>query len=392
VFQKGDAKMPDPIVNTQPSLVLPQYIEQFGIFPPRDTDGGVGTHISTIHTFAGVAPFESRSGLLYANGALVPIAQNTALFSLLGINYGGNGISNFALPNLVGRTSNYFGQGPGLDLYDLGQNFGQSTAPLTNVQLPPSEGGSSQPIDNHQPTLTLNFFINAFGIFPSRSGGGTATNIIGQVFQAAENFPVGIPCDGRLLPISEYEALFVIIGTTYGGDGLTTFAVPDLRGRTIIGSGNGYDVGETVGTEDITIGQANLPVNMGGNGTPVNNQQPGLVLNTMVALNGIFQGFDDMTPAIGEIIYFCRTICSERLCSGAGAVVADQPKPGFVLANRHDLWRQWHDEFCPAQSCRACDCRHRQSGRQSCGWNRFGQRNNRDHFGDDFELEFERHP
>ena len=60
-------------------------------------------------------------------------------------------------------------------------------------------------------------------------------------------------CDGTLLPISEYETLFNLIGTTYGGDGQTTFAVPDLRGRIPIHQGNGFTLAETGGVETVTL-------------------------------------------------------------------------------------------------------------------------------------------
>lgn len=297
--------MPDPIVNTQPSLVLSQYIERFGIFPSRDREGNEGNHMGMIHTFASPTNLtDNFSAVDFANGAFVSINSNTALFALLGTNFGGNGTTNYQLPNLVGRAAVDDGQGPGLSDFILGETFGQSGATLSLSQLPASLGGASTAIDNHQPSLALNFYINAEGIFPNRDGGGATTGLIGQVFQAAQNFPVGIPCDGRLLPIAQYEALFAVIGTIYGGDGQTTFAVPDLRGRTIIGTGNGFDVGETVGSENVTIAQANLPLNMGGSGAPVNNQQPGLVLNTMVALTGIFQGFGDFNPGVAEVIYF----------------------------------------------------------------------------------------
>ena len=64
---------------------------------------------------------------------------------------------------------------------------------------------------------------------------------IGQISIYAFNFaPRGwMPCDGRLLPIAQYQALFALIGTTYGGNGVTTFALPDLRGRIVVGPGNG---------------------------------------------------------------------------------------------------------------------------------------------------------
>jgi len=60
-------------------------------------------------------------------------------------------------------------------------------------------------------------------------------------------------CDGQLLPISENETLFVLIGTTYGGDGQETFALPDLRGRIPIHQGNGFLLAETGGAEEITL-------------------------------------------------------------------------------------------------------------------------------------------
>jgi microcystin-dependent protein len=60
-------------------------------------------------------------------------------------------------------------------------------------------------------------------------------------------------CEGQLLPISEYETLFVLVGTTYGGDGESTFALPDLRGRIPIHQGNGFILAETGGAEAVTL-------------------------------------------------------------------------------------------------------------------------------------------
>lgn len=76
--------------------------------------------------------------------------------------------------------------------------------------------------------------------------------------------PVGWElCDGRFLPISEYDMLFTLIGTTYGGDGQSTFAVPDLRGRVPVGQGNfqgmTYVLGESGGVETVTLTKAQLP-------------------------------------------------------------------------------------------------------------------------------------
>jgi len=77
----------------------------------------------------------------------------------------------------------------------------------------------------------------------------------------AGNFaPVGwMFCEGQLLPISENETLFQLIGTTYGGDGESTFALPDLRGRLPIHQGNGFILAETGGAEEITLTVQQIP-------------------------------------------------------------------------------------------------------------------------------------
>jgi microcystin-dependent protein len=151
-------------------------------------------------------------GWAYCNGQLLPISQNTALFSLLGTTYGGDGRSTFALPNLAGASPLGFGQGPGLSLRDLGESGGSGTVSLTEAQIPchnhslngisaaASSGtptssmalasastnlyhdatntvtmagmaasGSSQGHNNRQPYLALNFIIALQGVFPARS-------------------------------------------------------------------------------------------------------------------------------------------------------------------------------------------------------------------------------
>jgi microcystin-dependent protein len=152
-------------------------------------------------------------GWALCNGQLLPIAQNQALFSLLGTTYGGDGRVTFALPNLQGRVPVAAGQGPGLDNYTQGQTGGETAHTLSlnewvnhshtlngtradgNSPVPTgklsavgteaySQGGpdtamspstiaasnpGSQPHENRQPFLTLNFVIALQGIFPSRS-------------------------------------------------------------------------------------------------------------------------------------------------------------------------------------------------------------------------------
>jgi microcystin-dependent protein len=84
---------------------------------------------------------------------------------------------------------------------------------------------------------------------------------IGEIRMFAGNFaPAGWAfCDGQLMPISENDALFNLIGTTYGGDGQETFALPDLRGRIPIHAGNGYNQGETGGVETVTLALTQIP-------------------------------------------------------------------------------------------------------------------------------------
>ncbi|MHB1056907.1 MAG: phage tail protein [Rhodanobacter sp.] len=69
-------------------------------------------------------------------------------------------------------------------------------------------------------------------------------------------------CNGATLPISQYQALFSLLGTTYGGNGTTTFQLPDLRSRTPYGMGNGYTWGQTGGTENVTLLNTQIPTHI----------------------------------------------------------------------------------------------------------------------------------
>lgn len=84
---------------------------------------------------------------------------------------------------------------------------------------------------------------------------------VGEIRMFAGNFaPAGwMFCEGQLLPISENETLFNLIGTTYGGDGQSTFALPDLRGRLPMHQGNGFTLAETGGVEEVTLTVSQIP-------------------------------------------------------------------------------------------------------------------------------------
>ena len=93
-----------------------------------------------------------------------------------------------------------------------------------------------------------------------------ATPFVGEIKLFAGNFAIRdwAICDGSLLPIPEYEALYALLGTTYGGDGQNLFALPDLRGRVPVhqgteATGGTYTIGQLLGTETVTLSSAQLP-------------------------------------------------------------------------------------------------------------------------------------
>lgn len=162
-----------------------------------------------------MVPFNfAPKGWAWCDGQILPLSQNTALFSLLGTTYGGDGKSNFALPDLQGRAPMHPGQGPGLSLHDLGETGGSETVTLLESEIPahshsfstsvrpgdnlnpgtlsPGVGnnmyaaasgaslvqaapealapaGGDLPHNNMQPYLTLYFCIALQGVFPPRT-------------------------------------------------------------------------------------------------------------------------------------------------------------------------------------------------------------------------------
>lgn len=123
--------------------------------------------------------------------------------------------------------------------------------------------GGGQPVNNIQPYLAVYHIICLEGVFPSRSG---QDGMIAEIRMFGGNFAprTWAFCDGQLLPISQNQALFSLIGTIYGGDGRTTFALPDLRGRVAVHPGQGpglsdYRVGQKGGSETNTLNVTQLP-------------------------------------------------------------------------------------------------------------------------------------
>jgi microcystin-dependent protein len=136
-------------------------------------------------------------------------------------------------------------------------------------------------------------------------------DMIATIKLFAGNFaPLGwFFCDGSLLPISQYQALYSLLGTMYGGDGRTTFGLPDLRGRVPMGTGQGqgltpHNLGQKSGTETNVLTSTNTGVSFvpsasstgtgsmtavpTGQNAPVNNVQPSLALNYIICWQGLY--------------------------------------------------------------------------------------------------------
>jgi microcystin-dependent protein len=121
---------------------------------------------------------------------------------------------------------------------------------------------------------------------------------VGEIRMFAGNFaPAGwMFCEGQLLPISEYETLFNLIGTTYGGDGQSTFALPDLRGRIPLHFGNGFTLAETGGVEEVTLTVSQIPAHshpwLATNNTAVDVVPQSKVLSATTDANTLPYGTD----------------------------------------------------------------------------------------------------
>ena len=265
-----------------------------------------------------------------ASGQLLSIAQNTALFSILGTTFGGNGQTTFALPNYGDRLSAASGQGAGLSFHSLGEIYGNDTISLKVADMPSPLGGVGEQIQNVQPTLGMTYMISPWGSSPAGSNGGAS--IVGSIWEFGGNFVPRdwLACDGGLVSISTYPDLFALIGTTYGGDGVTTFAVPNLLGRTPIGASAGSGpVGTVFGAEASVVLGANLPANMGGTGTAIDNREPGLVINYIIAIEGIFPSrnaplidLDPLAAAFNTAVYLGEIIAYAGTALPAGYAFA----------------------------------------------------------------------
>lgn len=244
-------------------------------------------------------------GWALCDGQLLPIDQNQALFALLGTVYGGDGETTFGLPDLRGRVPIHRGNG-----HLLGEATGASSATLDVPRLPQhahalagtSAGGTTanptnrflaavnnlytapasmttmnpgsvtavgggQPHDNMMPYLALNFCMALEGSSPTAGGAAsTPQPYVGEVrMLTGSSVPAGwMLCDGQLLAIVGNETLFELIGTTYGGDGEESFALPNLQSRVPVHMGTGpdgitYPISRMAGAEGVTLTVQQIP-------------------------------------------------------------------------------------------------------------------------------------
>lgn len=316
------------------------------------------------------------------------ISQFDTLFNLIGATYGGDGQSTSGLPNLQSRIPVHQGTSPQGSTYVMGQLSGVENVTLQISQMPahshllnaqsgtgtqPSPSGgvwANSPLDQFSaaaPTTQMsNVLLQNSGDrsriatyppicastspFPfsefshrrlnsarkqqtTRKGVSMGTPYLSEIRLVSFGFaPRGwVQCNGQILPINQNQALFALLGTTYGGNGVQTFALPDLQGATPIHLGNGYVQGQVGGEVNVTLNSTQIPshthqaqgvstvanlepaagdawansaqnpyaasanttmsgntVTQTGGGQPRPNQPPYLVMNFVMAAQGIF--------------------------------------------------------------------------------------------------------
>ncbi|MBC8162709.1 MAG: phage tail protein [Roseiflexaceae bacterium] len=131
-----------------------------------------------------------------------------------------------------------------------------------------------------------------------------AESFLSEIRMCSFNFPPKnwALCNGQLLPINQNQALFSLLGTTYGGNGQTTFALPDLRGRVPIHVGNGHTLGEASGEQNHTLTQSGLPVHshvLSASATAGNTNNPasGVLANVPGRIYGSASALTSLAPA-----------------------------------------------------------------------------------------------
>jgi microcystin-dependent protein len=235
------------------TLSLTQLIDGAGTYP-QPGPGPATNVMALVRTFTYGGP---AFGAPSCAGQMLQISTHQPLLSLLGISYGGDGTTRFAMPNLHARTAIGGGSGQGWSASALGMTYMIAASGLTGSAFP---------------------MVGAVGLF------------------AGIDKPAGwLIADGSMLPLAQNVPLFETIGSTFGGNGASTFALPDLRGRAPLGTGQGPVAAVRLG-QQVSAGPD----------TPV----AGLGLNYIVNVSGEVPpnygngGFPDSASVLGEVIAF----------------------------------------------------------------------------------------
>jgi microcystin-dependent protein len=331
--------------NHQPGFGINYLIATSGAFPPRDPNDAApdgNRYLGEITMFAGnFAP----EGWALTDGQLLSISSHNELFSVLGTNFGGDGRTTLALPDMRGRSAMSTGTGAGLTQRNIGQQVGVDDLTLSENQMPAHTHSMVSPINetdstggdqahaNMKPSLGINFYVPE-----------TDTNdlLLGSVRMGAFNYVPDdtLPADGQLVSISANNELFALFGTFYGGDGRTTFGVPNLSGRLVMHKGQGTgltnrNLGNKVGVEQVALSESTMPshnhpdpngVGNTGGDQAHENMQPTNTLNYIIATEGIF-------PLHGAETTYDPNNSSQPLVGEIQLYGGAQLPQGFAFAN-----------------------------------------------------------
>jgi microcystin-dependent protein len=264
----------------QPTLTMPQLVGIGGQYPQRGAGGPALNFQGMVQPFAGMTAF----GALPAQGQLLAVAQSQQLFSIYAANFGGNGITSFALPDLRGRTA---------------------------------VGG--QPGNENAQSLAMSYVIAATP--------GADFAPLGTIALFGGNYapPGWLVADGSTLPSSANPQLFEVIGTTYGGNGATTFDLPNLFNCAAVGAGKGP------GLPSVALGQS------------VPGTVPGLGLNYLICTRGLYPspdgngGFPPSDAFLAQVVAYAGAAAPAdwALCDGSLVKIEDNTVLYSLIGNTY---------------------------------------------------------
>lgn len=350
--------------STGGGLAMPTLQPTLAIRYMIRTQGTSNDTLGQIMMYAGSSP-SSIAGWQECSGQVLAIADNPALYAAIGGGFGGDGTTTFGLPDLRGRLPVGTGTGAGLAPWAQGQMSGAESYTLTTSNMPShahtlsvsveASGttlatGGGQAFGIRQPSLGVSYITPLNGSVPSSGGGGSgyygADPVVGQVSLTARSaVPAGwAACDGSIVSIAGNSSMYGIMGTTYGGNGTTTFALPDLQGRAAIGQGVGgagylspQALGQVGGVESVALTEAQLPAHTHTIAPPpfqtgttglnqlVTMMQPTLGLNYIIAMVGAFPldsgPLTDDGPYLGQIALFSGTFAPDGWAFAQGQIL-----------------------------------------------------------------------